>query len=414
MTKPEEIRTSSFDYSLPDERIARYPVSPRDSSQLLVYNRGLITKDRFTGIRDWLTNNNRLIFNNTRVIQARMHFKKPTGEGIEIFCLEPFDPPDYARAFEQTSSCQWTCLVGNARKWRSESLEQTMMIGSEKVRLLAEKRTPTGRNYIVRFQWDNPSIAFAEILEHVGKTPIPPYLQREPEYSDVTNDQTVYAEMNGSVAAPTAGLHFTERLLGELENQGVSFSQLTLHVGAGTFIPVKSENAVHHAMHTETVSVSRDLLRTMMREEKKLVTVGTTSTRSLETLYWLGVKSMVDSAFTLRNLFFDQWEAYSLPPDVPVKEAISSLLYKIDEAGINQLNYTTQIMIVPGYHFKLTDGLITNFHQPRSTLLMLIAAFVGDDWKRIYQVALDQNFRFLSYGDSSLLLPSADQSQFAV
>ena len=414
MTKPEEIRTSSFDYSLPDERIARYPVSPRDRSRLLVYNQGWITQDRFTGIREWLSDNNRLIFNNTRVIQARMRFKKPTGAGIEIFCLEPFDPPDYVQAFEQTSSCQWTCLVGNARKWRSEPLEQTLMIGSEKVRLVAEKRSSTGSNYIVRFQWDNPSIAFAEILDHFGKTPIPPYLKREPEYSDVNNYQTVYAEMNGSVAAPTAGLHFTERLLGQLENQGVSFSQLTLHVGAGTFIPVKSENAVHHTMHAETVSVSKDLLRTLIREDRKLITVGTTSTRSLETLYWLGVKSLVNPAFTVRNLFFDQWEAYNLPPDVPVKEAISSLLDRIDEAGMSQLDYTTQIMIVPGYPFKLTGGLITNFHQPRSTLLMLIAALVGPDWKKIYQYALDHNFRFLSYGDSSILLPSGNRTQFPV
>ena len=399
MKKPQHIPIDQYDYPLDDDRIAKYPLPDRDRSKLLVYKDGNIMERTFTDAPALLQPGDRLFFNTTRVVQARLEFRKATGARIEIFILDPHAPADHQLAYGSYGPVEFVCLVGNAKKWKGEEL--TMDIRDFRVSaMLADRKDG---KFIVRFSWTRPQASFGEVLEKAGSTPIPPYLKRKAEQKDASTYQTVYARMDGSVAAPTAGLHFTENVLKAIDDRGVSRHDLTLHVGAGTFIPVKEENAAEHRMHAELVQADRTLLESLL-EEGRNIAVGTTTTRSLESLYWLGVRATNEKEFSFSNLYLDQWDAYGMKDGLSLPEALTALIEKMDRAGINSFNFRTRIMITPGYDFRVIDGLFTNFHQPRSTLLLLIAALTGDDWKKIYDFALEKDFRFLSYGDSSLLM----------
>lgn len=399
------IRTEQFSYSLPEASIASYPLADRSASKLLLYKGGHISHEHFGSLPAHLPQSSWLVFNNTRVIQARLRFRKSTGAGIEIFCLEPLSPADYEHAFQARGNCKWLCLVGNAKKWKSGPITMETSIRGEDLVMEAfvEERLDDG--FIISFSWDHPKLSFGEIIEHSGSTPIPPYLNREAEDSDKERYQTIYSRNNGSVAAPTAGLHFTAEILQQLEAAGVRQSNLTLHVGAGTFVPVKEENARMHSMHSELVVVSRDFLQHWQKQHTGLIAVGTTSTRSLESIYWLGVKLMKGEELLPEELRLIQWDNEILPQNISLEESLQTLLKYCDGQHLEQIRFSTQLMIVPGYRFRCISGLITNFHMPGSTLLLLIAAWIGDDWKKVYDYALEQDFRFLSYGDSSLLLP---------
>ncbi|MCF8225054.1 MAG: S-adenosylmethionine:tRNA ribosyltransferase-isomerase [Bacteroidales bacterium] len=399
MKKPDYIHINEYNYDLPDCRIAKYPLRQRDRSKLLVYNGGSIASKYFYEIPDIFSDTDLLIFNKTRVVQARLIFTKDSGSRIEVFCLEPVRPSDFQLAYSSGGPVDVLCLIGNARKWKSGRLKHEHALFN----LTAELIGRTDDKFIVRFNWDDPSMSFAEILHHSGQTPIPPYLKRTAIKRDETTYQTVYAEDDGSVAAPTAGLHFTNNVLQELRSKGIGMNSLVLHVGAGTFIPVKEENATDHSMHAELVGVDRSMLESLISDQR-IIAVGTTSTRSLESLYWLGVKAASGNDFSFENLNLDQWESYGMYSGMKRKDAIASLIGAMDRAGINSFSFRTRIMIVPGYSCKIINGLITNFHQPKSTLLLLIAALTGNDWKMIYTYAIDNDFRFLSYGDSSLIL----------
>jgi S-adenosylmethionine:tRNA-ribosyltransferase-isomerase (queuine synthetase) len=559
MRKPQKIPIEKYDYPLPDDRIAKYPLIDRDASKILVYRPGggtgpgAIEHKQFSQVPELLEKGDRLYFNATRVVQARLVFRKETGARIEIFCLEPHVPADHQLAFSSTQPVEFICLVGNAKKWKEGKLTKMLeskeacgksggevnrdmgipggvpdktygeqgnlqngieitnreqdkvekdtdrntgetrtfkratgeTTGENKIKreesggCIGEMKNPeksaeqaidklivtadiTGRQddkFIVRFEWNDPITSFGEILERSGSTPIPPYLNREADERDATTYQTVYARQDGSVAAPTAGLHFTEDVLKKLDQKGVQRHELILHVGAGTFIPVKEKNAVNHQMHAELVTADRSLLESLLSGDRKIA-VGTTTTRSLESLYWLGVRAISSEKFSFDNLLLDQWDAYemeqgdkpekpehslanemedpvplekgaaphklehslaneiedSIPLDkadrtsmanmkdpVPLEKAIRTLIKKMDEAGIDSFSFHTRLMITPGYRFRVISGLFTNFHQPKSTLLLLIAAVAGNDWRKIYDYALENEFRFLSYGDSSLL-----------
>lgn len=388
----EPIYIADYNYPLPDERIAKYPLAERDHSKLLVYRNGQVSEDHFYNVGDYIVPNSLLIYNNTRVIQARLEFHKPTGARIEVFCLEPLTPHDYQLSLGSTTGCTWKCMVGNAKKWHMESLE--FKVESLGITFRAHKGESIGNTYAVRFDWDGENVSFAEILDAIGELPIPPYLNRKTEESDKTTYQTVYSRIKGSVAAPTAGLHFTERVLDDLRNRGIETEELTLHVGAGTFLPVKTADANEHVMHTEIIAVPRETIVHILRKLGKIVAVGTTSMRTLESLYFMGCKQAA---------FVGQFEPYECEYPMSAKEALQSLLDWMDATGQDTLHAETQIMIKPGYQFHVVDQLITNFHQPQSTLLLLVSAFVGGDWKTIYDYALDHDFRFLSYGDSSIL-----------
>ncbi|MEX0980651.1 MAG: S-adenosylmethionine:tRNA ribosyltransferase-isomerase [Bacteroidales bacterium] len=533
MSKPEKIPIEKYDYPLPDELIAKYPLADRDKSKILVYrpgagtgttgpknipqgarvgkqeqlsheseilnqeqlsqesmihehreasldpmaqeqlskksdirkkrqpstgsvardqkqfsqaqglsekrqDAGIIEQKQFFQVPELLEKSDRLYFNATRVVQARLVFRKETGARIEIFCLEPHLPADHQLAFASTQAVEFICLVGNAKKWKEGKL--TKNCGADAV--TAEISGRQDDKFIVRFSWNDPATSFGEILERSGSTPIPPYLNREADERDAITYQTVYAREKGSVAAPTAGLHFTEKVLGALDQKGVQRHELILHVGAGTFIPVKEKNAVHHQMHAELVTADRSLLESLLTGDRKIA-VGTTTTRSLESIYWLGVKAISNAHFSFDNLFLEQWDAYELEQGdsqyqlkqssmnemedgtplekeaaphklehslanemddkVPLEKAVRALLNKMNDSGIDSFSFHTRLMITPGYRFRVIGGLFTNFHQPKSTLLLLIAAVAGDDWRRIYDYALKNDFRFLSYGDSSLL-----------
>ncbi len=398
MIKPYSIQIDEFDYPLPDVRIAKYPVQARADSRLLIYRSGKIDNRIFKDVPAILEPEDQLYFNKTKVVQARLEFRKDTGARIEVFCLQPERPKDYQLAFSSQTPVEFICLVGNAKKWK-EGLINLKCSGFTLNAMMTGK---VEDKYIIRFSWDNPGISFAEVLEIAGSTPIPPYLGRIAEKSDVTSYQTVYAKEDGSVAAPTAGLHFTKKILSELRKKGVELCDLSLHVGAGTFIPVKSENAVQHSMHAERVIVSRTLLKSLLKVKRKIA-VGTTTTRSLESIYWFGVKAIDQDKLLLENLFLDQWEPYELSENHKLEAAIRALLRLMENEGKESISFETRIMITPGYSFKVIDGLFTNFHQPKSTLLLLIAAITGENWKKIYDYALENNYRFLSYGDSSLM-----------
>ena len=407
MSQEREISIDSYRYYLPAEAIAKHPLPNRDDSRLLVYREGNVVHSNFRELPEQLPEHSWLVFNNTKVIQARLKFAKPTGAVIEVFCLEPVDPAEHQLSFESIHTCTWRCMVGNAKKWKSGSISLTTRIEGVDVRVDANCLEKGDEGFIVHFQWSAPGCSFAEIIESAGSTPIPPYLNRSAELSDKTRYQTIYSRDLGSVAAPTAGLHFTEGMMRKLADRGIKSQELTLHVGAGTFVPVKNENAREHAMHAELVMVSLEFLENWAAKEYLPIAVGTTSTRSMETIYWLGVKIISGESLSPEGTEFRQWDNESLPEDILLNDSLKALIGWCKESNLDQLRFTTSLMIVPGYRFRSIRGLITNFHQPGSTLLLLIAALIGEDWRELYQSALDQSYRFLSYGDSSLLLPGS-------
>jgi len=400
----ENIRMIEYTYPLPEERIAKYPLKERDRSKLLIYRNGQISHDCFKNLVDYLNSGSLLVFNETKVIRARLEFRKETGARIEIFCLEPYSPADYNLAFEASYSVTWRCIVGNLRKWKKQALNRTITTNEFKFKLFAEKVAEKDGEQIIKFSWNNKKISFGEILEITGLTPIPPYLNRDSEEIDNNRYQTIYSKNRGSVAAPTAGFHFTNTILKELDRKKIDRAQVTLHIGTGTFKPVKSFTARGHKMHTERFFISQpELLK--LAENKQIIPVGTTSLRTIESLYWLGSKIRQNPTINPDNLTINQWEPYDQDISLSRNEIIETLLEFLDKNGKAKIEASTEIMIIPGYKFRMTDGLITNYHQPHSTLLLLIAAYVGEDWKKIYQYSLKNRFRFLSYGDSSLLLP---------
>jgi len=407
MIDPKHIRISDYNYNLPDERIAKFPIAQRDHSKLLVYRHGEVSDDTFYHLPDYLPEGALMVFNNTKVIQARMHFRKETGALIEVFLLEPADPTDYELMFQLTSHCSWLCLIGNLKKWKEGTLKRDFTIKGEQLTLTATRRQMVGNSHWVDLEWNNANVTFAEILEEVGELPIPPYLNRNTEESDKTTYQTVYSKIKGSVAAPTAGLHFTEDVLHAIDEKGIDREEVTLHVGAGTFKPVKSEEIEGHEMHTEYICVRRETLEKLIAHDAKAIAVGTTSVRTLESLYYMGCRLVRNPDLSERELHIDQWEPYEerAGEEIPPVEALKHLLDWLDRNHLPALHSSTQIIIAPGYEYKIVKMLVTNFHQPQSTLLLLVSAFVKGDWHKIYDYALTHDFRFLSYGDSSLLIP---------
>ena len=398
----ENIKVSDYDYNLPSEKIAKYPTGKRDSSKLLIYNKGNIKETQFVNIPELFTNDDFLVFNETKVIKARLFFKKPTGAKIEVFCLEPSSPSDYELAFQAGSRCEWKCTVGNLKKWKKGQIVSEQKIGDKTITLFAEKVRKEENAQYVRFIWNDKNISFGDILEKTGKTPIPPYLNRHSEESDTKRYQTVYSKNKGSVAAPTAGLHFTPEIINELTKKGTGTAFVNLHVGAGTFKPVKSDTAKGHTMHSELISVPKETIEQIIANIGKITAVGTTSVRTLESLYWTGIK--IISGETDNLLYLNQNEAAELTQDIPPKNSLNAIVEYMTTNNLSRFEMSTQIFIVPGYKFKIISRLITNFHMPKSTLLMLIGAFIGDDWKKVYDYALNNDFRFLSYGDSSILM----------
>ena len=396
------ININDFNYNLPDERIAKFPLEERTSSKLLVYDNGTISESHFRNVAEFLPEGAMLVFNNTRVVRARIVMHKDSGARIEVFCLEPHNPADYERAFAQHETSEWSCIVGNLKKWKEGEIGINFEYAGEQHTLRAEIVERGTREHIVRFRW-SAECSFGELLEILGRIPIPPYLNRESEDIDNTRYQTVYARFEGSVAAPTAGLHFTPELIEQMRGDGFSFEEVTLHVGAGTFLPVKDDDATQHAMHTEHFSVTRSAVENLLNKVGNIVAVGTTSVRTMESLSALAWRiRTTGDADTERTV--GQWELYDIPAEFDGKEALQTLLDYMQQHDIDRLKAATQIMITPlGYHFRVVNYIITNFHQPKSTLLLLVSAYVGDNWTKIYDYALEHDFRFLSYGDSSLL-----------
>lgn len=405
MEDTRHIKISDYNYPLPDERIAKFPLPARDQSKLLVYRRGEVSESVFTSLPDYIEPGELMIFNNTKVIQARLHFRKETGALIEIFCLEPVQPNDYALNFQQTSHSAWLCMIGNLKKWKEGPLHREMTVKGKPLTLTATRGECHGTSHWIDFTWNNPEVTFADILEMFGELPIPPYLNRETQESDKETYQTVYSKIKGSVAAPTAGLHFTQRVLDALQKKGADLEEVTLHVGAGTFKPVKSEEIEGHEMHTEYISVSRQTIEKLMAHGGRAVAVGTTSVRTLESLYYIGATISLNPDASQEELHVSQWQPYDTHPSLTVTEALQHISDYMNRHQIDALHTSTQIIIAPGYDYKIVKKMITNFHQPQSTLLLLVSAFVKGDWHTIYDYALAHDFRFLSYGDSSLLMP---------
>ena len=403
MKNIQEIAIAEYDYPLPDERIAKYPLAERDTSKLLLYKGGDIREEKFANLPSFIPQGALMVFNNTRVIQARLRFRKETGAQIEVFCLEPEQPADYQLMFQETKECVWQCLVGNSSRWKSGLLSQVINIGGVDVTLSVERVSSAAVN-LVRFFWDG-GFTFAELLEAAGELPIPPYLNRKTEENDKNTYQTVYSKVKGSVAAPTAGLHFTPAVLSALDAVGVQRGEVTLHVGAGTFKPVKSELIADHEMHEEYIEVQRSLLERIVAAGGAAVAVGTTSVRTLESLYFLGEKVSENPAIEESELCVGQWEPYNREHTLSTVEALTALLQWLDAKGLDRVHSHTRIMIAPGYKFRIVKAIVTNFHQPKSTLLLLVSAFIGGNWRKVYDYALANGFRFLSYGDSSLLIP---------
>lgn len=409
MNDPKHIHIADYDYPLPDERIAKYPKSVRDESKLLLYKHGEITEDVFHNLPQYIPQGELMVFNNTKVIQARLHFHKQTGALIEVFCLEPHTPHDYQVNFSTTRRVAWTCLIGNLKKWKEGRLERSIRVGNKEILLTAERVGVSGTGYEVVFDWGDDSIAFSEVLEAIGELPIPPYLNRATEESDLKTYQTVYSKIKGSVAAPTAGLHFTERVLKALDDKGVERNEITLHVGAGTFKPVKSEEIGGHPMHSEWIAVKRESIERLLAHEGQCIAVGTTSVRTLESLYYVGVMLHHNPQAHADDLHVPQWMPYEYAASPETKltavEALREILNWMDREKLPVLHTATQIIIAPGYEYHIVKAIVTNFHQPKSTLLLLVSALIGDDWHKVYDYALSHDFRFLSYGDSSLLIP---------
>lgn len=400
---PQHIQISNFTYDLPDEKIAKYPLGNREESKLLVYKNNEIKERGFQNLPEEIAEGTTMVFNNTKVIQARLIFYKETGARVEIFCLEPLNPADYNLAFQAKGECTWKCIIGNLRKWKTGILKMKFLFGGKEEFLCAEHIENLEGAHEIKFTWDNAELSFSEVLELTGKIPIPPYLNRDTENSDLVRYQTVYSKHEGSVAAPTAGLHFTDSVFDRLDNNGVKRAELTLHVGAGTFKPVKAEQIGDHEMHTEHIQVTANSLQEIIDAKNDIVAVGTTSVRTLESLYWLGVKLLSGKE---NPYLLEQWDAYVLDGTYSRVDAYRAIVDFMNKENITLFNAATQIIIAPGYDFKVISGLVTNFHQPQSTLLLLISALVGDKWREIYDYALNNKFRFLSYGDSSLLMKS--------
>lgn len=400
----KDIHINDYSYNLPDERIAKFPMSERDHSKLLIYKKGEVDEDVFFHLPQYLPSKALMVFNNTKVIQARLHFHKETGALIEVFLLEPAEPADYELMFQMRGKCSWLCLVGNLKKWKEGALVRTLKIKNETLKIRATRRGEHGTSQWIDFEWDG-DVPFADIIDEIGELPIPPYLNRATQESDKTTYQTVYSKIKGSVAAPTAGLHFTERVLADIDAHGIERAELTLHVGAGTFRPVKSEKIADHEMHTEYVAVRRHTLERLLAYDAQAIAVGTTSVRTLESLYYMGMKLEHHPDLTEEQLHVNQWEPYEEKETITPVKAIQNIIDWMDCHELTTLHSSTQIIIAPGYHYHIVKMLVTNFHQPQSTLLLLVSAFVRGDWRRIYDYALSHDFRFLSYGDSSLLIP---------
>lgn len=404
MKKIQEIAIAEYDYPLPDERIAKYPLAQRDSSKLLLYNKGVVSEDVFSNLPKYIPQNALMVFNNTKVIQARLRFRKETGALIEVFCLEPEQPCDYQQIFLETKECVWQCLVGNSNRWKGGVLSQVVEVSGKNVTLSVERvGGPAAVNH-VRFSWDG-GVSFAELLEAAGELPIPPYLNRRTEESDTRTYQTVYSKIKGSVAAPTAGLHFTPAVLEALTSAGIEREEVTLHVGAGTFKPVKSELIADHEMHEEYIEVRKALIEKIVAAGGEAVAVGTTSVRTLESLYFLGELVAENPSVTQDELHVNQWTPYNREHSLTTVDSLKALLEWMERNGLDRVHSHTQIMIAPGYKYRIVKAIVTNFHQPKSTLLLLVSAFVNGDWRTVYDYALANGFRFLSYGDSSLLIP---------
>lgn len=421
----KHIKITDYNYDLPDEKIAKFPIEQRDHCKLLLYKQGEVSDDIFYNITKYLPEGAMMVFNNTRVIQARMHFRKETGALIEVFLMEPAVPTDYEQNFQTAGHCSWLCMIGNLKKWKEGSLcrefeikghkftlKATMLRGDE---LYEEQKKMTahsgGTNYWVDFDWDTDKVSFAEILEAVGELPIPPYLNRNTQESDKTDYQTVYSKVDGSVAAPTAGLHFTDQVLDDIDKHGIVRDEVTLHVGAGTFKPVKSLEIEAHEMHTEYIVVHRHTFERLLEHNCNCIAVGTTSVRTLESLYYMGVYLETHPDASEEELHVKQWDPYDdgrnggIVDGITPMHAIRNILDYLDRNGLEALHSSTQIIIAPGYEYKIVKVLVTNFHQPQSTLLLLVSAFLHGDWRKVYDYALSHDFRFLSYGDSCLLIP---------
>lgn len=403
---PKNINIQHYSYELTEEKIAKFPLEERDASKLLQYQNGVITDHTFLDISALLPPESLIIFNNTKVIHARLLFQRETGAHIEVFCIEPSHHLDYQLAFAAKQTCTWKCMVGNAKRWKeNEVLRKAITTPIGEVVLSVSKEGKSGELFLIQFQWDHPQLSFAEVLHHAGILPLPPYLNRDTEESDEQRYQTVYAKVQGSVAAPTAGLHFTDRVFEQLSARNIQTDEVTLHVGAGTFKPVKSDTLADHEMHEETIVVELQTLRNIfqcLENKKPIIAVGTTSMRTLESLYWHGVK--IIQKLATETISIKQWDAYDIPSQhISPLKAIEAIINDLEQREEHSIQGSTQIIIAPGYLFKLVDILVTNFHQPENTLILLIAAFVGEDWRTIYHHALEHNYRFLSYGDSSLL-----------
>lgn len=403
MTDPRNIRTADYTYLLPEEKIAKYPLEERDSSRLLLFRDNSVSDHSFKELPSFISTDSLLVFNNTRVIRARLFFEKVTGAKIEVFCLEPLSPFDFAMNLSSGPGVEWKCLVGNLKKWKNGEVRCIFHHNGKDKVLSAIQTGGTGETRNIRFSWDDADISFSEVLQATGHIPIPPYLDREDEISDNTRYQTIYSKTEGSVAAPTAGLHFTNTLLRKLESKGIEKAEVTLHVSAGTFKPVKAERIADHEMHTEHFIISRETLQKLTG--RNIIAVGTTSVRTLESLYWLGNSILQGAKADPGNLNVSQWQPYETESDIPVSQSLAAIADLMDRNSLSSLSVNTGIIIVPGYRFRLVKGLITNFHQPGSTLLLLVAAFTGNSWRDIYSHALESGYRFLSYGDSMLLLP---------
>jgi S-adenosylmethionine:tRNA ribosyltransferase-isomerase len=409
---PKNLRIEDFNYSLPDEKIAKHPLQKRDESKLLIWKNENIEEDNFYNLHKHLPENSLMVFNNTKVVEARLLFKKASGTTIEIFCLEPANRyADITTAMLQTKKVLWKCFVGNAKKWKDELLKKEIHHAGKSIVLTAKKISRQPDNFIIEFFWNDDTLSFAEVLHLAGVIPLPPYLHRAAEKEDAVRYQTIYAKNDGSVAAPTAGLHFTDFVLEKLSNKKIEKDFVTLHVGAGTFKPVKTETIEQHEMHAEFFEVNIELIEKMATSNKKVIVVGTTSLRTLESLYWMGVKVSQQltvngqQKISIEEISINQWDAYELRDDISLKKSLEALLNWMKENNQTKLIAKTHILIAPPYKLKVADALITNFHQPKSTLLLLVAAIVGDKWKSIYDYALQNNFRFLSYGDACLLMP---------
>jgi S-adenosylmethionine:tRNA ribosyltransferase-isomerase len=414
----QSIRIEDFAYPLPDERIAKFPVEPRDASKLLLYRHGSIGETTFGSLPEHLETNSLLVYNNTKVIHARLFFFKETGARIEVFCLEPLSPADYAQNFQSTDSCEWLCLVGNLKKWKQEPLHRELQVKDSLIRFTAERVGSEDKAQRIRFTWtslEGEKRNFGDLLEAAGQLPIPPYLNRDTETSDETTYQTVFSRIEGSMAAPTAGLHFTPDVLQRIDAKGIRRSEVTLHVGAGTFQPVLSESMLDHPMHSEFISVDKAFIQTLQANLGRVTAVGTTSVRTLESLYWFGYRLVAHPDRQPDEWTLDQWYAYgqmtewqqasALQP-LSTEAALEAIIRYLDDNHLTEFTASTRLLIAPGYRFHVVNAMLTNFHQPNSTLLLLVSAFLGgDNWRRVYDYALSNGFRFLSYGDSSLLVP---------